>query len=227
VDCRGIESLKDETTGVAMVAVDDEGRNAIIIVPGAYGRLSPEIVERHADLIDSAKFVVCQMEVPADTVGWTLRRSRDSGAKSILNPAPILGPLPNGWLGAIDYLIPNEVEAEFLSGIAVDSVEAAQVAARRLREGGARNILITLGARGVFAATEDGAEHHFPGMPVTAVDTTAAGDVFVGGFVASLARGGSVTEAIGFGQAAAAVSVTRHGAQTSIPYRAEISREGA
>jgi ribokinase len=223
VDCGAIEILPDQTTGVAMVAVDDEGRNAIIIVPAAYGRLSPAIVERHGALIDAAGFVVCQMEVPADTVEWTLRRARKAGAKTVLNPAPILGPLPEGWLGAIDYLIPNEVEAEFLSGIAVDSVDAARAAARRLREAGATNVLITLGARGVFAATDDGAERHYPGRPVAAVDTTAAGDVFVGGFVASLARGASIADAIGFGQAAAALSVTRHGAQTSIPRYDEIA----
>jgi ribokinase len=227
VDCRAIEILPDETTGVAMVAVDDEGRNAIIIVPAAYGRLSPEIVARHAELIDAAKFVVCQMEVPADTVEWKLRRARKSGAKTILNPAPILGPLPAGWFGMIDYLIPNEVEAEFLSGVTVDSPETARAAARHLREAGAANVLITLGAQGLFAATEDGVERYYPGRAVTAVDTTAAGDVFVGGFVASLARGRSVAEAIGFGQAAAALSVTRHGAQTSIPRQEEIRQEDA
>ena len=227
VDCRAIEILTDETTGVAMVAVDDAGRNAIIIVPAAYGRLSPAIVARHVDLIDSARFVVCQMEVPAETVAWTLRRARRAGARTILNPAPILGPLPADWLGAIDYLIPNEVEAEFLTGIAVDSIDSAGAAARVLRDAGAANVLITLGARGVFAATADGSERHVPGHPVTAIDTTAAGDVFVGGFVASLARGSGVDQAIGFGQAAAALSVTRHGAQTSIPYRDEIRQEGA
>lgn len=225
VDCGAIGVLPDETTGVAMIAVDDEGRNAIVIVPAAYGRLSPDIVGSHAAVLDGAKFVVCQMEVPAATVAWTLRRARANGATTILNPAPILGPLPSDWLAAIDYLIPNEVEAEFLSGIAVDSVESAGAAARKLREAGAANVLITLGARGVFAATADGTERHYPGKPVAAVDTTAAGDVFVGGFVASLSRGGSIADSIAFGQAAAAISVTRHGAQTSIPYRREI--EGA
>ncbi|MDB5396446.1 MAG: rbsK [Rhodospirillales bacterium] len=227
VDCRAIEIIADETTGVAMVAVDDNGRNAIIIVPAAYGRLSPDIVAQHADLIDAAQFVVCQMEVPANTVEWTIRRAHKSGAKTILNPAPILEPLPADWFGAIDYLIPNEVEAEFLSGVTVDSLDSAQAAARRLREAGAANVLVTLGARGLFAATEDGVERHYPAKEVTAVDTTAAGDVFVGGFVASLARGRSVADAIGFGQAAAALSVTRHGAQTSIPRHEDIIQEGA
>ncbi len=227
VDCRAIESLADQVTGVAMVAVDDQGQNAIIIVPAAYGMLSPEIVARHSALLDRARFVVCQMEIPADTVAWTIRHARRAGAKVVLNPAPILGPLPQDWLDAIDYLIPNEIEAEALSGIKVDSPVSAQAAARHLRGCGAANVLITLGAQGVFAATSDGGERHYPAIAATAVDTTAAGDVFVGGFVASLASGGSVADAIAFGQAAAALSVTRHGAQTSIPRLEEIMRKGA
>jgi ribokinase len=222
IDCRAVETLPGQTTGVAMVAVDDEGRNAIIIVPGAYGMLTPEIAARHATPIDAAGFVVCQMEIPAETVAWALRRGRAAGAVTILNPAPALGPLPPGWLPAIDWLIPNEVEAEMLSGIAVDSVDAAGSAARRLRQAGASSVLVTLGANGVFAATQDGIERHYPGIPVRAVDTTAAGDVFVGGFVAALAAGRPVADAIGFGQAAAAISVTRPGAQTSIPRLDEV-----
>jgi len=226
VDCRALETLTGQVTGVAMVAVDDEGRNAIVIVPAAYGMLSPEIVARHAALLDAAGFVVCQMEVPAETVAWTIRYARKAGAKVILNPAPILGPLPPDWFGAIDYLIPNEVEAEALSGIAVDSPDSARAAARHLRDAGAANVLVTLGAQGVFAATDDGAERHYPGISVAPVDTTAAGDVFVGGFVASLVAGSAVADAVGFGQAAAAVSVTRHGAQTTIPWRRDLSKEG-
>ncbi len=225
VDCAAIRTLTDDPTGVAMVAVDDEGRNAIIIVPAAYGRLSADIVAGQSALLDAAKFVVCQMEVPAETVEWTIHHAHRAGAKVVLNPAPILGPLPAGWLGSIDYLIPNEVEAEFLSGVAVTSPASAATAARTLREAGTANVLITLGALGVFASTQDGAEHHYPGHPVAAVDTTAAGDVFVGGFVASLAAGRSVADAIGFGQAAAALSVTRHGAQPSIPRYDEIIKQ--
>lgn len=224
VDCGALGIIADDPTGTALIIVDDEGQNSIIIVPGAYGRLSPEIVAGHSKLLDTAKFVICQMEVPADTVAWTIKYAHAAGAKVILNPAPILGPLPPDWLGAIDYLIPNEVEAEFLTGIAVTSLESAAAAARALRAAGSTNVLITLGAKGVFAATADGAERHYPGNPVKAVDTTAAGDVFVGGFVASLAAGRSIADAIGFGQAAAAISVTRHGAAPSIPHYNEIKQ---
>jgi ribokinase len=227
VDCAALGIVTDDPTGTALIIVDDEGQNSIIIVPGAYGRLSPEIVACHSKLLDAAKFVVCQLEVPVETVAWTIKYAHAAGAKVILNPAPVLGPLPPDWLGSIDYLIPNEVEAEFLTGIAVSSPETATVAARALRASGTANVLITLGAKGVFAATEDGAERHYPGNPVKAVDTTAAGDVFVGGFVASLAAGRSVAAAIGFGQAAAAISVTRHGAAPSIPRFDEITRQDA
>jgi ribokinase len=222
IDCSGLMTLADYPTGAAMIAVDDEGRNAIIIAPGAYGQLWPDTVAGHAGLIDAAKFVVCQLEVPHETVAWTIRRARAAGARVVLNPAPVLGPLPADWYGAIDYLIPNEVEAEYLSGIAVTSVDSARAAARHLCAAGAANVLVTMGAGGVFAATEDGVEQHFPAIPVTAVDTTAAGDVFVGGFVASLAAGRSIADAVGFGQAAASLSVTRHGAQPSIPRLDEI-----
>lgn len=227
IDCGAVETLPGQTTGVAMVAVDDEGRNAIIIVPGAYGMLTPDIASRHSAFIDAAGYVVCQMEIPADTVAWAIRRAHAAGATTVLNPAPVLGPLPADWLPAIDWLIPNEVEAEALSGVAVDGPEAARATAHRLRQGGARNVLVTLGANGVFAATQDGIERHYPGISVQAVDTTAAGDVFVGGFVAALAAGRPVADAIGFGQAAAAISVTRHGAQTSIPRLDEVIEKGA
>jgi ribokinase len=227
IDCSAMRTMADDPTGTALIIVDDDGNNAILIAPGAYGRLSPEIVAGHASLLDAAKFVVCQLEVPAETVAWTIRHAHAAGAKVVLNPAPVLGPLPTDWFGVIDYLIPNEVEAEFLTGIAVTSPVSAQAAARHLRAAGAANVLVTLGAKGVFAATEDGVERHFPATPVAAVDTTAAGDVFVGGFVASLAAGRSVADAVGFGQAAAALSVTRHGAQPSIPRLEEIMQQDA
>jgi len=227
IDCATLGIAAGHATGAAMIAVDDEGRNAIIAAPGAYGQLSPEIVAGHAALIDAAKFVICQLEIPAETVAWTIRRAHAAGAKVVLNPAPVLGPLPADWYASVDYLIANEIEAEYLTGIAVNSIDSARAAARHLRAAGATNALVTLGAEGVFAATDDGVERHFPAIRVKAVDTTAAGDVFVGGFVASLAAGRSVADAVGFGQAAASISVTRHGAQPSIPRLEDIIRQDA
>jgi ribokinase len=225
IDCAALGVAPGHATGAAMIAVDDEGRNAIIVAPGANSQLSPEVAAGHADVIDAAKFIICQLEIPVETVAWAIRRAHAVGAKVVLNPAPVLGPLPPDWYPSIDYLIANEIEAEYLSGIAVTSLDSARAAARHLRAAGATNVLVTLGAEGVFAATGDGVERHFPAIRVKAVDTTAAGDTFVGGFVASLAAGRSVADAVGFGQAAASISVTRHGAQPSIPRLDEIRQD--
>ncbi len=222
VDCAAVRTIAGTTTGAAMVAVDDEGRNAIIVVPGANGLLTPQVAGSEAAVIGGARYVVCQMEIPAETVGWTIAHARRSGATVILNPAPIAGPLPTAWLPSIDFLIPNEIEAEMLTGIPVTGRDAAIAAARRLRDAGAANVLVTLGAQGVLAATAEG-ERHYPAVPAAAVDTTGAGDVFVGGFVAALASGSAVGDAIRFGQAAASVSVTRYGAQSAIPHRREVA----
>jgi ribokinase len=139
----------------------------------------------------------------------------------VLNPAPAR-PLPPTLVACADFLVPNEIEAAALAGVAVESVEGATDAARRLRAQGAANVLVTLGERGVVVVTAAG-ENHFPAPRVEAVDTTAAGDTFIGGFCAALAAGRDVPEAVAFAQAAAAISVTRPGAQTSIPFEHEVT----
>lgn len=134
------------------------------------------------------------------------------------------GTLPADWFALIDYLIPNELEAATLSGIAIATPDDARRAARVLKEKGARNVIVTLGAQGVFALLGDDSDgQHLPSPKVEAVDTTAAGDTFIGGFAAELARGSAVADAIAFGQRAAALAVTREGAQPSIPRRSEIA----
>jgi ribokinase len=137
----------------------------------------------------------------------------------------VTGPLVRAWLEAVDFLIPNEIEAAALSGVKVTSPETAREAAWTLREQGARNVIVTLGAQGVFVLGEDEGHDggtHYPARRVEAIDTTAAGDTFVGGFAAALAAGRARDEAVRFGLAAAALSVTRAGAQPSIPYLREI-----
>jgi ribokinase len=145
-----------------------------------------------------------------------LKRGRELGKIVILNPAPVSAPLPADWYALIDYLIPNESEATLLTGLPVDSVTTAEVAMGALLASGASKVIVTLGAQGVLFATRTHVQH-FPAPQVRAVDTTAAGDTFVGGFAAALAQGKSESEAIQFGQFAAALSVTRAGAQPSIP----------
>lgn len=222
VDCRGVGECVGVSSGVALIVVDAASQNAIVVIPGGNGLLSPEAVQRYDALLQGAEVIICQLEVPTQTVAWTLARGRELGKTVILNPAPATGPLPPSWYASIDYLIPNESEAQALTGLPVTDQASAQLAAERLRELGAGQVIVTLGAQGALYVGGQGAQH-FPVAAVTALDTTAAGDTFVGGFAASLARGLALPDAIVFGQRAAAISVTRAGAQPSIPYLAELA----
>ncbi len=221
IDCTGVTVVEGQPTGIAAILVDDKSQNAIVIVAGANGELSTTLIDRFEALLAQVKVVICQLEVPLATVGYVLERARALGKVVILNPAPASEPLPAHWYPLIDYLIPNESEAAVLSGLAVDSVATADAAANVLLSAGAGKVIVTLGAQGaLFASGSQSA--HFPTPPVQAVDTTAAGDTFVGGFAAALAAGRSEAEAIRFGQSAAAISVTRAGAQPSIPTLDEV-----
>ena len=221
IDCTALETGR-EATGVALIVVDDASQNAIVIVAGSNGEVTPETIARHEAVLAAADVVICQLETPLATVHAALAAARRLGKTVILNPAPATGPLPAEWLPLIDYLIPNELEAATLTGLPVGSPEEAATAAAVLRAAGARNVLVTLGPRGVQAALEGAAPVLYDAPKVEAVDTTAAGDTFIGGFAAQLAEGADVDAAIRFAQRAAALSVTRAGAQPSIPTRAEL-----
>lgn len=221
IDCSAVMSAPGVSTGIATILVDDAGQNAIIIAAGGNGELTPARLASHDALLQTPDIVIAQLEVPMPTVEATLYRAHELGRTVILNPAPASGPLPSHWYGLIDYLIPNESEAALLTGIHVDSPQSALFAAQALLGHGARRVLITLGSQGVLYA--DASRHvHLPVDPVVAVDTTAAGDTFVGGFAAALAAGQPLEAAIGLGQQAAALAVTRRGAQPSIPFRHEL-----
>lgn len=220
IDCQALTTVEG-SSGVALIVVDDSSQNAIVIVAGANGLLTSEVVRGFDAVLQTADVIICQLEVPLQTVGYTLKRGRELGKTMILNPAPASSPLPADWYSSIDYLIPNESEASALSGLLVDSLETAEAAASRLIAAGAGKVIITLGAQGSLFANGQGFEY-FPALKVKAVDTTAAGDTFVGGFAAALAVGKSEVEAIRFGQIAAALSVTRAGAQPSIPTLSDV-----
>ncbi|MCL6701271.1 ribokinase [Pseudomonas sp. T1.Ur] len=220
IDCQAV-SVVDGSSGVALIVVDDNSQNAIVIVAGANGELTPTVLERFDAVLQSADVIICQLEVPDATVGHALKRGRELGKTVILNPAPASRALPAEWYAYVDYLIPNESEAMVLSGLAVDSLETAEAAATQLIAAGAGKVIVTLGAQGLMFANGSSFEH-FPAPRVKAVDTTAAGDTFVGGFAAALASGKDEVEAIRFGQVAAALSVTRAGAQPSIPTLLEV-----
>ena len=220
IDCQAVSTVED-SSGVALIVVDDNSQNAIVIVAGANGAMTPAVIDRFDAVLQAADVIICQLEIPDATVGHALKRARELGKTVILNPAPASRPLPADWFTAIDYLIPNESEAAALSGLPVDSLEAAESAASQLIAMGAGKVIVTLGAQGsLFANGKD--FEHFPAPKVKAVDTTAAGDTFVGGFAAALASGKSEAEAIRYGQVAAALSVTRAGAQPSIPTMSDV-----
>ncbi|MCT8964967.1 MULTISPECIES: ribokinase [Pseudomonas] len=215
IDCQAVSRV-DGSSGVALIVVDDSSQNAIVIVAGSNGELTPASLQAADAVLQAADVIVCQLEVPLETVGYALKRGRELGKTVILNPAPASGPLPAQWYASIDYLIPNESEATALSGVTVDSLDNAKLAAAQLIKAGAAKVIITLGAQGALFSDGNRFEH-LAAPNVKAVDTTAAGDTFVGGFAAALAHGKSEAEAIRFGQVAAALSVTRAGAQPSIP----------
>ncbi|MFJ4153417.1 ribokinase [Pseudomonas sp. NPDC089752] len=222
IDCQAVNECPGVSSGVALITVDAASQNCIVIIPGGNGRLTPACVQRFDALLQAAELIICQLEVPAETVAWTLARGRELGKQVILNPAPATGPLPAEWFAHIDYLIPNESEAEALTGVPVNDLDSARRAGERLLQMGAGKVIVTLGAQGALFVIPSGSQH-FPAPQVKALDTTAAGDTFVGGFAAALVRGLGEGEAITFGQRAAAVSVTRAGAQPSIPTLAELT----
>ncbi len=214
-----ITTLPGVASGIASILVDDNGQNSIVIAGGANDLLSPAHIDAAQGLIEQADIVVLQLETPMDTVVHAIKLARSLGKTVVLNPAPAAS-LPDGVLELVDYLIPNEIEAAMLAGVAPDSTDIAALAAA-LQKQGSDNIIITLGSKGVHAALYGG-DTTFPAEAVKAVDTTAAGDTFIGGFVAGLASGMDEAEAIGQGQRAAAWSVTKPGAQTSIPFLHEL-----
>jgi ribokinase len=223
IDLSHLSVLEDESTGVAMIILDAKGQNTIVLSPGANGRVTPEQIETYADTIAGARMLVCQLETPLTAVTRAIDIAYVNGVPVILNPAPAV-PLNRQLLAKIKYLIPNETEASLLSGVQVVDGETARAAARRLTDEGVEQVLITLGDKGVVSVLKDGTVLSIPAIVVPVVDTTGAGDTFVGTLAVELANGRSVREAIQYAQYAAALKVTKLGAQTSIPHRDEVER---
>jgi ribokinase len=217
-----IAILDTAPTGIALITVDSASENSIVVVSGA------NMVWHTRDLarikMARSDIVICQFEIPLDIIESVFQRSKEIGATTILNPAPIK-PAMERMLRNVDYLIVNEVELEALSGATVkpDDPTSAYAAMGKLHERGALAIVTTLGPRGALLSGPTG-KYEAEGYKVNAVDTTGAGDCFIGGFAAALAKTDSVTDAINFANKAAAISVTQRGAASSFPLVAELSR---
>ena len=216
--------FRDKLTpsGVALIFVAQDGENSIAVAGGANAKLSPSDVKKAAGVIRSAGLLVAQLETPLATVTAAVELAVKAGVPVILNPAPAR-PLPNSLLERISILTPNETEAELLTGIKVTDAAAAAKACSKLRSRGVGIVILTLGERGAFLADANG-RRLVPGFKVKTVDSTAAGDIFNGALSVALAEGKAVFDAVGFANAAAALSVTRLGAQPSAPSRADIEK---
>ena len=209
-----------QPSGCALIFIDKHGENSIAVASGANARLAPHHIELARDRIASADILLMQLEIPLETVEYAVRMASDNGVTVILDPAPAQH-LNDTLLKDVSILTPNEGEAEMFTGIAVDDEEGAEEAAGCLLEWGVNTVLITLGSRGVFIAA-DGIRKMISGIEVDTVDSTAAGDVFNGALAVSLAGDSPLPDAVRFANAAAALSVTRLGAQPSAPQRGEI-----
>lgn len=220
IEVSAVECDPGLPTGIAIIYVSDEGENSIGLSAEANGALTPEVVERHAALIQDADTLLLQLEVPLESVLRAATLAHQGGTRVVLNPAPAQ-PLPQALLALVDLITPNQTEAELLTGVAVTDEASARAAATRFHAMGIGSVMITLGAQGVYWS-EQGEATLIPGFRVTATDTTAAGDTFNGALLAERLRGASMAEAIRFAHAAAAISVTRFGAQSSIPTLAEV-----
>lgn len=209
-------------SGVALIFVAKDGENSIAVASGANAKLSSSDVKQARSAFADASVLVMQLETPLATVRAAADLAAKHGLRVILNPAPAQ-PLPDKLLRRVSILTPNETEAELLTGIKVDSEAAASKATDRLLARGVQTVIVTLGARGAFVASADGREL-VPSFKVKAVDTTAAGDIFNGALAVALAEAKPLRDAVRFANAAAALSVTKLGAQPSAPSRKEIEK---
>ncbi len=220
VDTSTVLTDEAQPTGIAQITVDAAGENRILIVAGANGQVSPADVGNLRPAIEQAKILVLQLEIPLETVSAALQVAAESGIPTILNLAPARS-IPDEMLQKISYLIVNESEAGLLSDLPVSELETAKTACKVLFARGAENIIVTLGAQGALLATK----HDFYTLPayrVDVVDTTAAGDAFTAGFAVALLESGDLQASVAYANAVGALTVTKFGAQASLPTKAEV-----
>ncbi len=210
----------NHASGVALITVDKQGENMIVVASGANMALTEAEILQSQEAIAQAKLILLQLEIPLDTVELAVKIASELGKTIILNPAPAC-PLTDCLLSQVTILTPNQTEAKILTGIEVDSPATAGLAAQQLYKRGVANVIITLGKDGAYLFNEQVAQL-IPSYTVEAVDTTAAGDTFNGALAVALSEGQEMVEAVKFANLTAAVSVTRLGAQSSLPLRQEV-----
>ncbi|HCZ2410441.1 TPA: ribokinase [Staphylococcus aureus] len=223
IDTSYIIKTAEAKTGQAFITVNAEGQNTIYVYGGANMTMTPEDVINAKDAIINADFVVAQLEVPIPAIISAFEIAKAHGVTTVLNPAPAKA-LPNELLSLIDIIVPNETEAELLSGIKVTNEQSMKDNANYFLSIGIKTVLITLGKQGTYFATKNQSQH-IESYKVNAIDTTAAGDTFIGAFVSRLNKSqDNLADAIDFGNKASSLTVQKHGAQASIPLLEEVNQ---
>ena len=222
INAQYIKQIEKVPSGIAIISIDDNGKNSIIVVPGANHKLLPaDVVEAEKD-IAAAKVVVCQLETPMETVLQAAKTAGKYNIPFLLDPAPA-APLSDELLELVEFIKPNEFEAEVITGVKVTDRESAEKAAEVLLGKGVKNVIVTLGDKGFIVATGQG-KTFVDTLKVKAMDSTAAGDAFAGALAFGIAQGDSLLDAAKYANKVAAISVTRFGAQPSMPTRQEVEQ---
>jgi ribokinase len=225
IDPTHVKQVEGLSSGVAPIFVEPSGQNRILVVKGANDALKPADVDAAADMLKSVDCIVLQFEIPVETVYYTVAFARKNGIRCILNPAPA-HPVEMAALKDLDYFVPNESEAETITGCPVKNLDNARECAQQLVAGGIRRVIITLGANGSLIASREGCQH-VPPFPVNTVDSTGAGDAFIGSFAVFLGEGFPEMEALRRANLYAGLSTTGVGTQKSFYDRARFDREWA
>jgi ribokinase len=218
VNADHVQTEAQSATGTAIIVVDSKGQNSIVLSPGGNGRVAPGDVR--AVPFEEYELLLLQLEIPVESVAAAARQAKERGLRVLLNPAPALA-LPEELIALSDFLVPNESELSLLTGQPITDVASAEGGAKTLLERGAQTVIVTLGAKGALIVNQE-ITKHMPSFPVEVVDTTAAGDAFIGGFASALLQGKLLEEAVRYGCASGALAATKFGAQPSLPSREEV-----
>lgn len=221
-DVSGVSMIENRNTGEAIITVNKHGQNQIIVIPGTNAMVSPQMIEKHIELIDNAGIVVMQLEIPMETVEYAAKKAKAMGKTVILNPAPAPQYMPGSVYNNVDILIPNESELESLTGEEARDMESAAAAAKKLIDGGVEKVIVTMGATGALFVSKDETFLSPCYDAGRVADTTGAGDCFVAALSVALTKGYSYRKAMEFANMAASIAVTRKGAQPAMPYLSEV-----